>query len=247
MAGDWIPMRTNLEDDPTVIFMSRAIKLPPDHVVGKLHRFWSWVDSHTADGSLAGVDAEWIDQYVKKAGFAKAMSAAPTPWLSINRRGIAVPNYENWFGVSAKRRLMDTKRKRLVRDSSADCPQVSRTNFGPQNRTEQDRRVLAPALGAAEWIEIRTKARTIADKLGVCGTERNRRLLLGACVLAVELGDEWLDTAVRETRDAHATKPYAYLQKVLGSTCGDVDLKNSIARIEFPAKQATSILEGQSC
>jgi hypothetical protein len=245
MAGDWIPMRTNLEDDPTVIFISRATKLQPDHVVGKLHRLWAWIDSHTEDGSLRGIDAAWVDQYVKRRGFACAMSGAPDPWLKIDDAGISIPNFEHWFGTSAKRRLMDTRRKQIVRGLSAGCPQDERTKTVLQNRTEQKRRVLAPALGAVDWKEIRTKARKISDQLGVCGTQRNRRVLLCACVLAAELGDEWLDIAVRETCEAHAAKPYAYLQTILDRTSGDVDFKASIARIELPAKQSTCVSEVQ--
>lgn len=248
MAGDWIPMRTTLEDDPTVIFIARVTKLTPDHVVGKLHRFWSWADSHTADGAIAGVDAAWIDGYVKKTGFAKAMADAPEPWLCINRRGVSIPNFENWFGTSAKRRLSDTKRKHRVRNLSANCPQGERTKTGLPYQTEEKRRVLAPALGAAEIQKATDKAREVAGKLGRCGTEKNRRLVLGACVLSEELGEEWLDSAVSETRDAHPEKPYAYLRTVLTRTADNagVDFRSSVAQMTFPvAKRPTLVPEDQ--
>src|SRR5690348_14811467 len=88
VAAYWIPMRVDPEDDPTVIFISRASKLEPDHVVGKLKRLWSWVDSNTEDGELPGVDADWIDRHVRKRGFARAMAEAPHPWLIIHDRGV---------------------------------------------------------------------------------------------------------------------------------------------------------------
>lgn len=247
MAGDWIPMRTNLEDDPTVIFIARTVRLQPDHVVGKLHNFWSWADSHTVDGRLLGIDADWINQRVHKPGFAEAMAAAPAPWLEIDSEGVTIIHFEHWFGTSAKRRLMDTRRKQSVRSLSTICPQTNGTKTGPPNRTEQKRRVIAPALGAVDFQSIADKAREITAKLGECGTQRNKRLLLGACVLSGELGAAWLENAVRDTREAHADKPYAYLRTVLTRTADDagVDFRASVAAMKFPgaSSRATSISE----
>lgn len=240
MAGDWIPMRANLEDDPTVISMARALRLQPDHVVGKLHRFWSWADSHTIDGQLFGVDAAWVDKHVDKRGFANAMANAPAPWLIIEDDGITIPNFTHWFGSSAKSRMLNTRRQQVSRSQRDNCNGASATETRPPNRTEQ-KRLIAPALGGAEFDAIRTKARGIADKLGSCGTERNKRLLLGACALSAELGEEWLETAVRETREARAEKPYAYLRTVLTRTSDElgVDFKSSVARLVFPSQNGT--------
>lgn len=244
-------MRTNLEDDPTVIFIARTTKLQPDHVVGKLHRFWAWADSHTADGRLLGIDAEWIDRRVGKRGFAEAMAAAPMPWLQVDDGGVTIPNFEHWFGTSSKRRLIDTRRKQFVRSLSANGADNLRTKTGPPNRTEEERRIIAPELGAVDWGKMRTKATEIADKLGKCGSQQNKRLLLGSCVLSANgLGAEWLDVAVRETKEAHADKPYAYLRSVLRRTAeaSGVDFRGSIAAIEFPASKAPDFTsEGQSC
>ncbi len=243
MAGDWIPMRTNLEDDPTVAYIARVLRLQSDHVVGKLHRFWSWADSHAVDGRIEGIGMDWIDQKVGKRGFANAMAVAPYPWLSIDADGVSIVNFEHWFGASAKRRLMDTRRKQSVRTMSAVCPQDERTKTGLQNRTVE-KRLIAPALGGAEMEVAKAKARTIAEKLGACGTARNKRLLLGACALSEELGEEWLSTAVRETREAHAEKPYAYLNAVLTKTAErlGVDFQSSISALQFPEQVTTDVL-----
>jgi 5-methylcytosine-specific restriction endonuclease McrA len=117
MAGDWIPMRTNLKDDPTVVFIARATKLQADHVVGKLHHLWSWVDAHAADGDLQGIDAAWIDRYVGKRGFAAAMAAAPAPWLEISEDGVSIPNFATWFGSSAKTRVANSRLQSVKRAS----------------------------------------------------------------------------------------------------------------------------------
>lgn len=241
MAGDWIPMRTDLEDDPTVIYVARMLRLQPDHVVGKLHRFWSWADSHTADGRLLGVDADWIDAYVKKRGFATVLATAPHPWLAIDKDGVTLTNFAHWFGSSAKSRMLNTRRQQVSRSQRDNCNSASATETRPPNRTEE-KRLIAPALGGAEFDAIKAKAKKIADKIGSCGNDRNRRLLLGACALSAELGDEWLETAVRETREAHAEKPYAYLRTVLTRTSDELglDFKSSVARLVFPTQNGSS-------
>ena len=248
MAGDWIPMRANLEDDPTVIAIARALKLQPDHVVGKLHRFWSWADSHTIDGQLCGVDAAWVDKHVDKRGFANAMASAPTPWLVIEDCGIRIPNFTNWFGSSAKSRMLATRRQQVSRSQRDNCHGTSVTETRLQNRTEQ-KRLIAPALGGAEISKAKAKALEITGKLGQCGTARNRRLLLGACVLSEELGEAWLNTAVRETQEAHPEKPYAYFQSVLVATAeaAGVDFRASVAALDFPEapKGSTSVPQVQ--
>lgn len=247
MAGDWIPMRTNLRDDPTVAFIARSTKLQADHVVGKLHHLWAWADSHTIDGILADIDADWIDEYVGKRGFAAAMAGANRPWLEITGDSVRIPNFENWFGASAKRRMADTKRKQTVRALSATCPQDERTKTGLQNSTEEKRRVLAPAQSAVDWESAISKAREIAAKLGPCKSERNKRMVLGACAIAqVESLESWLDTAVRETVAAHPQNHYAYLHTILDSGARDFDFKASIAAIELPTQQSRP-LEAPTC
>ena len=214
MAGDWIPMRTNLRDDPTVVFIARATKLLPDHVVGKLHHFWAWADSNTTDGIIADIDGNWIDQYIGKPGFAAAMAAARTPWLRIHADGIELPNFEHWFGASAKRRLNDTKRKQFVRSLSATCPQNGRTKTALQDRTGQN--IITTTLDDDDFQWIADKARTITAKLGKAGTARNRRLILGCCaIVRAGIEESWLDNGVRATDEKKAAKPYAYLQTVL--------------------------------
>lgn len=251
MAGDWIPMRTNLEDDPTVIFISRTTKLQSDHVVGKLHRFWSWAESHTADGRLDGVDAAWIDRRVGKRGFARAMADAPHPWLEINSSGVILLHFDRWMSKSAKRRLTENIRKRLARISSDDDADNLRTPSAlQQSRAEHSRVLISPALGGDVWKSVLARARKVADAIGKAGTARNQRLLLGACILALnEMGETWLENAVRETKDANPQKPYAYFQTILVRTAesSGVDFRGSIAAIDFPAKQPILISEAPSC
>lgn len=240
MAGDWIPMRTDLADDPAVISIAMATKLSPDHVVGKLHRLWSWADKHTVDGILCGVPVEWVDGYVQKRGFAKAMAATPgAPWLVITPNGITVPRFERWNGRCAKSRLDNTRRAQMSREMRDNGATKTRL----QNSTVQNR-LIAPALGGEDWDWILPKAKQITEKLGPCGTARNKRLVLCSCVIGRDIGDDqWLDTAVRETQEAHPAKPYAYFQTVLTGTAEKigVDFRGSLSAIELPVAKRPTI------
>lgn len=135
MAGDYIPMRLDLAEDPAVISIAATTKLSTDLVVGKLHRFWSWANRHTSDGRLPGVPADWLDTFVGKKGFAAAMAATPErPWLVIENVGITIPNFDHWNGQSAKKRLEGAIRKRRSRENGdATSPQ---SDDPPDNRPQ---------------------------------------------------------------------------------------------------------------
>lgn len=125
MAGDWIPVRTNIHDDPAVLGISMQTGLDEDSVVGKLLRIWGWAQGQTVSGVVPNVTAEWINRRVNRTGFAEAMSAQG--WLCLRTGTIEIPKFERWLGKGAKRRLLDTQRKNLVRKMSASCPQNVRS------------------------------------------------------------------------------------------------------------------------
>ena len=70
MALEWIKMRCDLPEDPTVISIAADLHLTEDAVVGKLLRLWAWADRHLVDGYAPGVTASWVDDLVRAPGFA---------------------------------------------------------------------------------------------------------------------------------------------------------------------------------
>jgi hypothetical protein len=108
MAGDWIPMRCDLSDDPSVIAMSLALSLDEFAVVGRLHRLWSWANRHTTDGNAPCVSSEWVDRYVSTPGFAAAMLTAG--WLRVRSGGIELPHFDRWNSQNAKQRALTARR-----------------------------------------------------------------------------------------------------------------------------------------
>lgn len=115
MAGDWIKMRVDLGDDPSVIQMASQLDASEDEVVGKLHRLWSWADRHTTDGTAPAITARWVDRYVGCPGFADAMIKAA--WISFSEDGVVFPSFDRHNGESAKKRSEATIRQRLSREN----------------------------------------------------------------------------------------------------------------------------------
>lgn len=113
MAGDWIKMRTAIANDPAVIAMAIDLDASEFEVVGMLHHIWSWADSQSQDGHIKRVTEKWIDRYVHRIGFAKAMESAG--WLIIEQDGITLPNFERHNGDSAKKRAEAAERQRISR------------------------------------------------------------------------------------------------------------------------------------
>ena len=113
MAGEWIKMRIDLASDPAVVRIRRATGLDADSVVGKLHRLWGWADVHTADGSAAGLDVDWVDETAGVPGFGAAMIAAG--WLEADGTGIRFANFDRHNGQPAKVRALGKNRMKRIR------------------------------------------------------------------------------------------------------------------------------------
>lgn len=111
MAGDWIPLRTDLLEDPAVVGIAVLTGLDEFSVVGRLVRIWSASSAQTSDGSLPFYTAATIDKIAQHDGFAPAMVEAG--WLTFNEEGAVIPNFDRWLSKGAKRRILDCRRKRL--------------------------------------------------------------------------------------------------------------------------------------
>lgn len=135
MAGDWIPMRLDLADDPAVIQIAAELDLDDDHVVGKLHRLWSWASAQSRDGH-ACVTLASLNQRVNADGFAQAM--IKVGWLAEENDGIQFTNWGNWMAQSAKARLLTARRQQKRR--ALHERDTSVTKALPQDRTAENRR-----------------------------------------------------------------------------------------------------------
>jgi hypothetical protein len=197
MAGEWIKMRVDLASDPAVIRIRRATGLDVDAVVGKLHRLWSWADTHTADGLAAGLDAEWVDEFAGVANFAAAMQNAG--WLEIAESGVRFSNFERHNGQPAKTRAL--KKNRMMRSRGAP----SATEAPPEEEKRREEEEIQPAAPVATTVPAKRRTRSqpsdpirwtpAAGWEGITDADRQEwRLAYPACDLAAELAKatSWL-------------------------------------------------------
>lgn len=150
-AGGWIKMRWDLGDDPDVLAIASAL-CPHDMrtnvrnlsascphiflVVGALHRLWSWFDRQSSDGFMAGIGLDEVDETIGWAGFGKALS--DRRWLVADSKGLWLPNFDRHNGGGAKRRALESKRKKDGRGASAKRPHAMRTESGLETETETE-------------------------------------------------------------------------------------------------------------
>ena len=129
MAADWIKVGNDLHEKPEVVFMASRLGTNADEVVGKLTRVWRWFDQMSRDGHVDLVTLSFVDDLVRREGFAAAMAEAG--WLVAEGAGLTVPQFTRHNGESSKKRAEATERKRLQRerdaaDGHADDVTVSR-------------------------------------------------------------------------------------------------------------------------
>ena len=114
MAGDWIKIRCNLDEDYRVQRIADLLNEPDvDYVVGKLWRLWRYADQHTTDGVIPYMTPAGLDRIVNRVGFSDALAAVG--WLQIEPERVSIPRFDEHNGASAKRRAMNAKRMALNR------------------------------------------------------------------------------------------------------------------------------------
>jgi hypothetical protein len=118
MAGDWIKVETALSEKPETAHLETLTGEHRDAVVGKLVRFWSWANTHSADGNGLTVTDAWIDRHVECDGFASALRSVG--WLAGEQGALSIPRFADHNGKSAKKRAQTARRVARHRDGNAD-------------------------------------------------------------------------------------------------------------------------------
>lgn len=141
----WIKMRVELHDDPDVLSISNTLGAEPDLIVGKLHRFWSWIDTHCRIGKVLLVGnnvaqiREHVDTVCDQDGFTSALEKVN--WIRLSDGEIRIPNWKRHLSQSAKKRALAAQR--ASRHRNAKVTLASRSEAGKRapdkTRTEQIR------------------------------------------------------------------------------------------------------------
>ncbi len=180
MAGDWIKMRLDLADDPSVLALARELRIDPDAAVGVLHRFWSWASRNTKDGRLRDVTVDMIDAITRRPGFTRALQAVG--WLAQSPRGFSIPKFDRHMSWSAKARCGEALRKVRQRSrlGAGTCPDMcpdkngTRARAAPSRKEEREHSSSSgTSLRLAEPPSLMTSAlgarqREVARMLGTC-------------------------------------------------------------------------------
>jgi hypothetical protein len=182
MAGDWIKMRVDLADDPAVIAIGEQFGLDTDHVVGKLHRLWSWADKHTVDGNAVGVTYSWLDRYLGVTGFGESLEEVG--WLDHDGAVLTIPKFERHNGESSKKRALSAKRVASFKQRTANAKSV--TSALPREEKSREEKIeeipptpfsLPPILDSQEfrdafaaWIAYKTERRERPKPQGLKAT-----------------------------------------------------------------------------
>jgi hypothetical protein len=135
MAGDYIPMRTDLDEDPAVVGIAAILKVDRLQVIGLLWKLWSTASKQTASGYLPHYTPEIIDGLVSQTGFADACISVG--WLHRRAKGLEIPSFQRWLSQSAKTRMLRNERQarwRATRDDVDDSASTKASTRGDKRR-----------------------------------------------------------------------------------------------------------------
>ncbi len=121
MAGDWIKMRGNLWDDPRVSRLCDLTDQSEAAIVGGLYWLWATADQHTEDGVMPGLTLRQIDRKTGVPGLGQAL--CDIGWLADHPEGVAILNFEEHNGASAKKRCQTAKRVANHKAGNAEVTQ----------------------------------------------------------------------------------------------------------------------------
>lgn len=130
-------MRADLQSHPKVVRILSATKSDKFRVIGGLHAVWCVFDAHCEDGVLQGYTPETLDHIIGWSGFSSAMVSVG--WLIENVGvSLAIPEFSEHNGQSAKRRAEDQKRKRDSRNSTESVRNLS-ANDADEKQTRKEK------------------------------------------------------------------------------------------------------------
>lgn len=190
--------------------MANALHIDADSVLGRLFRVWSWFDSHTTNGKAKGVTTATIDRIAGLQNFSVEMEKVG--WLSVDKNGVSLPNFDHHCGETAKKRALKNVRQSRWRSKIVDTKASTQASTTATTR-EEKRRVLkegeTPPDGGKEFWSL---GLTVLCDQGM--KETSARSFIGSCL------KDWDKAAVEQAFRAAAGKEDAksYVLGVLNKT-----------------------------
>jgi hypothetical protein len=111
----WTPIHHATPDKPEVIKLARILNLSTDDILGKLVRFWIWVDVNSVDGVVDAVDAD-VDVYMRLQGFADALKKVGWMIFDEENKKKKPPTLEEAAGKTEQARNLKSERQARYRE-----------------------------------------------------------------------------------------------------------------------------------
>lgn len=137
MAGDWIKIRHALPRSGVVVRIMSACKADRLRTLGGLVSALLLFDEQTEDGILPGYTVEIFDEVIGFPGLGAALCDEKVGWMIKTDEGLILTDWEKHNGTSAKRRVLDTERKRNKRKEPVRKMSASEAD---KNRTREEKR-----------------------------------------------------------------------------------------------------------
>ena len=111
-------MRLDLREDPSVMQMAEIMGINETCIVGYCHAIWSWVSAQCPVDSVTHVTLLSLGRVTNTGRFPEAMARAG--WvieetLPDGTPLLRFPNFDRWLSNTAKKRLLDARRKKESR------------------------------------------------------------------------------------------------------------------------------------
>lgn len=185
MAGDWIPVRIDIHQDPAVISIASELGMSSNEIVGMLVRFWGWFNSQSRDGHAARVTESFVDRDIGVTGFSAALRGVG--WLAVENGGLTLPRFERWNSQSAKTRALARNRKAAERSRKGRDTCVTRE----EKRREENNPPPAPKGELASDVSRETKHLLEGGKMvEIAASTPTEALEQGLLALGCEFVDE---------------------------------------------------------
>lgn len=187
MAGDWIPIQTDLSRRREVLSISRETGRSRFEVVGLLIEFWGWASGETDVDAIVDVYVDTLPSLVGgDTEFWTAVMRAG--WLESTDTGICIPNFDRWMSKGAKSRLRKNLRQKKWRGEQSESGQNvdasvdTQPSTTEQNRTEYIKKPPNPLRGNCGGDKSKRKSRRRKRK-----AHADRRPAVEAWAIAVKL------------------------------------------------------------
>jgi hypothetical protein len=132
MSGEWIKWVKGLSRRREVIVLARKLNMSRREAACACMELWEWADDETHDGHIRGATRDDIDLMLGIAGFSVALEAPEVGWLKVNSSGITFMKWDRNNGESAKRRAMESRKKRRQRELDESEPSRQHRDKSPE-------------------------------------------------------------------------------------------------------------------